>query len=81
MYALRRPSRIEVNLKIRRFPLAGHAVMDRIVAQTVDDYIRAVIMPSVFALTLTGCVLAGDCLDVLADTFDVGVQGFPLYGV
>src|SRR6266568_6557687 len=46
----RRAARVIVNFQSRGFPSAGHAVMNGIVAQAVDNHVGAAIVPGVFAL-------------------------------
>ena len=47
---LRRAARVIVDFQGRGFPGAGHAVMNGMVAQAVDNHVGAAIVPGVFAL-------------------------------
>src|SRR5260370_6781932 len=49
-HVLRRAARVIVNFQGRGFPGAGHAVMNGMVAQAVDNHVGAAIVPRVFAL-------------------------------
>src|SRR6266851_6781171 len=50
-HVFRRPTRVVINFQSWSLPGSGHAVMDGVIAEAVDDDVGAAVMPCVFSLT------------------------------